>query len=171
MACTGYMLEIFVKCPAVIQSTAPTIKITPPNKMSLMQRLRTTGLEWVLPVSMWRVLIRTCQGFMPRLVLRRLLSRQKALEAPLASGFSTNKKGAFLSLYTPSRKASLCWMRPCSLGTITGLCCFLNFTGWHLSVCLMCITLLSLHYQTFPTTVNDYIDNVLGYIFIFSNNS
>lgn len=45
MACTGYMLEIFVKCPAVIQSTAPTIKITPPNKMSLMQRLRTTGLE------------------------------------------------------------------------------------------------------------------------------
>lgn len=30
---------------------------------------------------------------MPRLVLRRLLSRQKAFEAPLASGFSTNKNG------------------------------------------------------------------------------
>lgn len=117
------------------------------------------------------MLITTCQESMPRLVLRRLLSRQKGLEAPLASGFSINKKGAFLPLYVPSRKASLCWIKPRSLGTITGLLLFSVLYRLAL-VCLPHVyhsPLPSL--PDIPDYSNDYIANMLGYIFILSNNS
>lgn len=142
-----------------------------PSKMSLTQRLRTNGLEWLLPVFMWRVLIRTCQEFMPRLVLRRLLSRQRPLKHRWPQAFLSTKKWCLPSTLHAKQKglfvldeANLTWH---------------NYRAVLFSVlyrlALVCLPhvyhSLTPSLADNPDSSNDYIGDVLGYICIFSNNS